>query len=69
MTFSRLIAPGLTILACALLWFGYESIGILRATPLWELRYVLLGCAGFALLTIVERVSARLRAWAKRGES
>jgi hypothetical protein len=66
MTLARLIAPALTILACALLWFGYESIDILRGTPLWELRYVLLGCAAFALLTLMEKASARLNAWVKR---
>ena len=66
MTLARLIAPGLTILACALLWIGYDSIGVLRGTPLWELRYVLLGCAAFALLTLVEKVSARLGTWGRR---
>lgn len=68
MTLARLIAPGLTILACGLLWIGYDSIGVLRGTPLWELRYVLLGCAAFALLTLVEKASARLNAWSKRHE-
>ena len=69
MTLARLIAPALTVIACALLWFGYDSVGILRGTPLWELRYVLLGCAAFALLTLVERVSASLSAWSKRRDS
>ncbi len=68
MKLARLIAPGLTILACGLLWIGYDSIGVLRGTPLWELRYVLLGCAAFALLTLVEKVSAGLNAWSKRRE-
>ena len=63
---TRLIAPALTVLACALLWFGYDSLGVLRGTSFWELRYVLLGCAAFALLTLVERTSARLSAWVKR---
>ncbi len=66
MMFERVTAPALTILACALLWYGYESIGVLRGTPLWELRYVLLGCAAFVLLTLVERISARLGTWGKR---
>ena len=66
MTLARLIAPVLTVLACALLWFGYDSVGVLRGTPLWELRYVLLGCAAFALLTLVEKVSARLGTLGRR---
>ncbi len=66
MMLTRLVSPALTVLACALLWFGYDSVGVLRGTPLWELRYVLLGCIAFALLTVVERVSARLSAWGKR---
>ncbi len=65
MMLKRLVAPTLTILGCALLWYGYESINVLRGTPLWELRHVLLGCAGFVLLTLVERISARLGTWGK----
>ncbi len=50
----------LTVLACVLIWFGYDNIAQLRGTFLWELRYVALGCAAIVLLTVVERLSSWL---------
>lgn len=60
MTWRRFLPPGLTLLACLLIWLAYDNIGALRGTPFWELRYVVLGCAIFALLSGVERLAASL---------
>ena len=56
----RTVPAALTVLACLLIFLGYDNIGQLRGTFLWELRYVALGCAAVLLLTAVERLSAWL---------
>ena len=56
----RNVPAALTVLACLLIWFGYDNIGQLRGTFLWELRYIALGCATIALLTVVEHLSSWL---------
>lgn len=56
----RNVPAALTVLACLLIWLGYDNIGQLRGTLLWELRYIVLGCAAVILLTAVERLSSWL---------
>ena len=56
----RHLPAALTLLACLLIWLGYDNIGLMRGTFLWELRYVALGCAAILLLTATERLSAWL---------
>ena len=64
MRIARFASPGAALLACAALWLGYENLSLLRGTALWEFRYVVLGCAGFLLLTGAERLASWL---GKRG--
>ena len=60
MTVTRVAAPVLALLCCGALWLGYEYVTLLRGTPLWELRYVVLACAGFLLLTGADRLATWL---------
>ncbi len=68
-TLGRLLPPGLTLLACGLIWLAYENLGLLRGTLFWELRYVTLGCAVILLLTGLERLNAWLSRLLPGGES
>ena len=63
---SRLASPGAALVCCGLFWLGYENLTLLQGTALWEFRYVLLGCAGFLLLTGSERLASWL---SKRGRT
>jgi len=57
------IPVGLTALGCALIWLGYDHM---RELPgIWrDLRYVVLGCGVFALLSLFERLAAWLQSLA-----
>jgi len=50
----------LTALGCALIWLGYDHM---RELPgIWrDLRYVVLGCGVFVLLSLLERLAAWLQ--------
>ena len=53
-------AIGLTAVACGLIAWGYWTIDLLRGTWFWELRYVVLACGGFVLLSLAEWAATRL---------
>ena len=50
----------ITAAACGLIAWGYWTIDLLRGTWFWELRYVVLLCAGFVLLSLAEWAATRL---------
>jgi hypothetical protein len=62
---ARLAAPLMTLAACAALYWAYRALerpmgtifSTLQGTMIWELRWIALGCAFVALLTIVERLA------------
>ena len=56
----RLWGPVLAALAGVALWFGWREIGLLRGTALWDLRFLALLVAGALLLTLLDRLAARL---------
>lgn len=58
MSWRRALPPALTLVACVLIWLGYDNLNQLRGTLLWELRYVVLGCAVFVLLSGFERMTS-----------
>ena len=51
-------ALGLLVFAglCALIWFGYGELSVLRQTMLWDLRYVVFAVGVFLLLTLAQRL-------------
>ncbi|MEM9147418.1 MAG: hypothetical protein AAGC57_14600 [Pseudomonadota bacterium] len=56
----RLLPAALAFGAAALIWWGWEELGQLRGTPVWEFRYILLGIAAILGLGVLEAVLARL---------
>ena len=60
MSMKTLLAIALTLLASAGIWWGYQEIGMLRGTALWELRYLALLCGAVALLSCLEWLLSRL---------
>ena len=60
MSWPRLIPPGLTVLACAGIWYAYDNITEIRRTGFWEFRFLLLLCGGFVALSVVEVIVARI---------
>ena len=49
---------GLAVVAalCALIWYGYGELALLRQTVWWDLRYVVFAVAVFLLLSVVQRL-------------
>ncbi len=49
---------GLSVAAalCALIWYGYGELTLLRQTVWWDLRYVIFAVAVFVLLSVAQRV-------------
>ena len=52
----HLLGLALFLLLAGLIWLGYQEIGALRGTLLWPYRYLVLGIAAFALLTLANRL-------------
>ncbi len=57
----RLAGPLLVVGLTGLIWVGYDRLGLLRRTPLWEVRYLVLGAAVVALLGAAHWAWERLR--------
>ena len=49
---------GLVVVAalCALIWYGYGELTLLRQTLWWDLRYVVFAVAVFLLLSVAQRL-------------
>ena len=56
---SKLIAPVLTVLACAAIWYAFNNLSVLRGSVLWDLRYVVLGVAAVLCLSAAEWIVKR----------
>lgn len=56
----RNLAIGLACLAPWALWLGYDRLTLLRGTPLWDFRYLVLMVAGFLGLSGLEWLLGRL---------
>ncbi len=65
----RLIGLGLFLLLALLIWVGYEQIDLLRRTVFWPYRYLVLAILAFALLTLVQRLYARLEGLRSKSQS
>jgi len=57
---ARLLDPALTLAACLGVWAAYGELAILRASVLWDLRYVVLGVVAILMLSLAEWISAAL---------
>ncbi len=56
---ARIVALLLTLGACLGVWILRSEIGGWRGTLVWELRFVILGCAAALALGLAERLAAR----------
>jgi hypothetical protein len=59
MTAARVLAVLLTLAACLGVWVLRGEIGGLRGTLVWDLRFVVLGCAAALALSLAERLAVR----------
>jgi hypothetical protein len=59
MSLPRLMAALLTLAACLGVWIARGELGQLRGTLVWDLRFVLLGCASALALSLAERLAVR----------
>jgi predicted ferric reductase len=59
---GHLVSPIAMAIACGLIWLGYDNLNLLQGTVFWELRYLVLGCLAFALLSLAEFIAARVTA-------
>lgn len=55
----RGIAVALAVAGGGAIWWGWENLGLLRGTPVWEHRYLALAVAAFLLLTALDRLSPK----------
>ncbi|MEO1191948.1 MAG: hypothetical protein AAFY02_09340 [Pseudomonadota bacterium] len=56
----HLFGLALALLLFAAIWFGYQELGQLGGTWFWPYRFLVLGIAGFVLLTLAQRLWQRL---------
>ncbi len=66
---QHLLGLGLFLLLALLIWIGYEEIDLLRGTPFWPYRYLVLALLAFAVLTLVQRLYPKLERLFSRPES
>lgn len=66
---QRLIGLGLFLLLAFVIWLGYDQIDLLRRTPLWPYRYLVLAILAFVLLTLVQRLYPLLERLLSKAES
>ena len=56
---AKLIAPVLTVLACAAIWYAFTHLSVLRGSVLWDLRYVVLGVVAVLCLSAAEWIVSK----------
>ena len=56
MLLRRGVGLGVAAGLCALIWFGYGELTLLRQTVWWDLRYVVFAVAVFLLLSAAQRL-------------
>lgn len=61
MTAGRVVGVVLAFAAVGLLALGWQNLGLLRGTILWDLRYPAFAVAAFLTLSLLERIGALVR--------
>lgn len=56
MILRRCIGLAVAAALCALIWYGYGELTLLRQTVWWDLRYIVFTVAVFAMLSLAQRL-------------